>query len=95
MHQFKLEKGQKYRLTHYDDYLEGEFLGVMRKTCGNHSHLRLVFKTGEKSFWTAEPETRISQDGTITITYDCHDYKSSLEALLNPPPRPQETAELI
>lgn len=91
----KLEKGQKYNLSHYDDSLEGEFLGVMRKDCGTHHHNKLVFKTGENSFWTAEPDAKIREDGTIYIVYDVFDFARSLEELMTPQVRPKETRELI
>lgn len=93
--EFKLEKGQKYKLSHYEDSLEGEFIGVLRKSCNNHHHNRLVFKTGENSYWTAEPDAKIREDGTISIAYEVYDNNFSLEGLLNPPPRPKETVELI
>ena len=93
--EFKLEKGQKYNLSRYEEGMEGEFIGVLRKSCGKHHHNRLVFKTGEDSYWTADADTKIMEDGTICIVFDVYDFKKTLAELLNPPPRPKETAEII
>lgn len=92
--EYKLEKGKKYALSHYDDGLEGEFLGVLRKSCNGHYHNGLVFKLHENNFCTAEPDARIREDGTVYITYDVYNFKNTLEELMEPPVR-KETAELI
>lgn len=95
MESFKLEKGKKYKLSHCDDALEGEFMGVLRKSCGTHHHNRLVFKTGENSYWTGEADTKIMEDGTIRIIYDVYNFARSLEDLVKPEVRPKETREIL
>lgn len=95
MESFKLEKGKKYNLSHHENGLEGEFVGVLRKSCGNYHQNKLVFKLHENSFCTAEPETRIKEDGTICISYDVYSFKNTLADLMEPQIRPKETIELI
>lgn len=90
--EFKLEKGQKYKLEDDD---EGEFLGVVRKGCGKNHHNKLAFKLSENSYCFGEPDVKIIEDGTMCIVFTIWDIKNSLEELLKPRVIEPEKVEFI
>lgn len=93
--EFRLEKGKKYDLSRYENGFEGEYVGILRKSCGTHHHNRLIFKLEGGSYCIGDAETKLLEDGTICVVFDVYEFKNTLEEVMNPEVRPKEIRELL
>lgn len=87
MNQFKLEKGQTYKVRfNYDELIDAEYIGVLRKRSTSYGVMtKLLFKLklqfSNMAYATVMVDTYICPDGTVSLHYDIADYASTIEEL--------------